>query len=81
VPTDGDVKDGKIFYNGDWVAIKEKKVVKDTSKDVPMEIKIGKLVLNGTARPKHFDNSNRNGYTIFLQQGQALFGNGNLYLK
>ena len=46
-----------------------------------MEIKIGKLVLNGTARPKHFDNSNRNGYTIFLQQGQALFGNGNLYLK
>jgi len=80
VPTDGDVKNGKIFYNGNWVAIKEKKVVKDNSKDKPCELKFGSIVLKGIIRPKHFENCDKDGYTFWFEKGQPFVGNGNIRL-
>ena len=73
------------FVGDQWYPIKaSKKVKKDTSK-AKYDTK-GKLIIDGktytiTARPKHFKNSGKNGYTFWLDVGQYLAGNGNVRLN
>jgi hypothetical protein len=70
-----------IFIGTEWVELKSKteKVARDNSRDVPVELKIGEMVLKGIAIPKTFEHSGRNGYTFVINRGQILFGNGNLF--
>ena len=79
MPKEGQIKDGKMFFNGDWVAVGTKKPKVDHSADIPTIIKVGEQEYTAFARPKVFK-SGIKGYTIFLAQGQPLYGNANLFI-
>ena len=78
MPTEGEIKENKIFWQGEWHEVKATKAKVNTENDTPFSLTIGKTTLTGIARPKEFEKSGRKGYTLILDQGQAFFGNGNV---
>lgn len=82
VPKEGEVKDGKIFYGGDWLPLggmtEETEEPKET---LPVSITIGENTLKATATRKSYPNSKRVGYNIVIDRGQPYFGNANIYIS
>lgn len=81
MPQEGEVKDGKMYWNGEWIDIAATATKKEHQNIQKGTLTIGKLSLEITAWPDTFEKSGRRGYKLVVDQGQVLFGNGNLYMR
>jgi hypothetical protein len=77
-------EDGKqfIFVKGEWRERKSPKPKQETPEgNIPLEIKLGNQIVKGKARVEFYPKSERYGYALKIDEGQTVYGGGNLFVR
>ena len=80
IPQETEVKDGKMFFNGEWIDLRAPvEEETPTERNIPVILTIAGKKLTGTAIPKIYPKGS-SGYNFMLDRNQQFWGGGNVYI-